>query len=118
MIAPGILRTLRARRATLPAFATAIVGGLASVAGFFLIRAVDHDSLIFLPRGMALGGGYSWLPAAGLVCGFALTGLATHAVRTAARLGRALDDQKKTERALRESEARLNRAQRIAKLGS
>jgi len=118
MIAPGILRTLRARRATLPAFATAIVGALASVAGFFLIRAVDHDSLIFLPRGMALGGGYSWLPAAGLVCGFALTGLATHAVRTAARLGRALDDQKKTERALRESEARLNRAQRIAKLGS
>src|SRR5882672_4607514 len=118
MTAPAILRALRAQRATLPALATAIVGALASVAGFFLIRAVDHGSLTFLPRGMVSSSGYSWLPAAGLVCGFALTGLASHAVLTAVRLRRALADQKRTERALRESEARLNRAQRIAKLGS
>jgi PAS domain S-box-containing protein len=118
MTAPAILRALRAQRATLPAIATAIVGALLSVAGFFFIRAVDHGSLIYLPRGMASSSGYSWLPAAGFMCGLLLTGLASHAVLTTVRLRRALEDQKKTERALRESEARLNRAQRIAKLGS
>ncbi len=118
MTAPSILRVLRARRATLPAIATAIVGALLSVAGFFFIRAVDNDSLIYLPRGIASSSGHSWLPAAGLMCGLVLTGLASHAVLTAARLRRALEDQKKTGQALRESEARLNRAQRIANLGS
>ena len=85
MTAAAILRALRAQRATLPAIATAIVGALLSVAGFFFIRAVDHGSLIYLPRGMASSSGHSWLPAAGLVCGFALTGLASHAVLTAVR---------------------------------
>jgi len=118
MTAPSILRALRAQRATLPAIATAIVGALLSAAGFFFIRAVDHGSLIYLPRGMASSSGHSWLPAAGLLCGLVLTGLVSHAVLTAVRLRRALEDQKKTEQALRESEARLNRAQRIAKLGS
>jgi PAS domain S-box-containing protein len=118
MTAAGILRALRAQRATLPAIATAIVGALLSVAGFFFIRAIDHGSLIHLPRGMTSGSGHSWLPLAGLVCGLLLTGLASHAVLTAVRLRRALEDHKKTEHALRESEARLNRAQRIAKLGS
>ncbi len=118
MTAAAILRALRAQRATLPAIATAIVGALLSVAGFFFLRAVDHGSLIYLPRGMASSSGHSWLPAGGLVCGLVLTGLASHAVLTAVRLRRALEDHRKTERALRESEARLNRAQRIAKLGS
>jgi len=118
MIAPAILRTLRAQRATLPAIATAIVGAFLSVVGFFFIRVIDHGSLIYLPRGMVSSSGHSWLPAASLVGGFVLTGLASHAVLTAVRLRRALEDQKKTEQALRESETRLNRAQRIAKLGS
>ena len=118
MTAAAILRALRAQRATLPAIATAIVGALLSVAGFFFLRAVDHGSLIYLPRGMASSSGHSWLPAGGFVCGLVLTGLASHAVLTAVRLRRALEDHRKTERALRESEARLNRAQRIAKLGS
>ena len=118
MTAPAILRALREQRAPLPAITTAIVGALLSVAGYFFIRAIDHGSLIYLPRGMASSSGHSWLPVAGLLCGFVLTALASHAVLTAVRLGRALEDQKKTERALRESEARLNRAQRIAKLGS
>jgi len=118
MTAPAILRVLRRQRAAAPAIATAVAGALLSVVGFFFIRAVDHGSLAYLPRGMASSGGHSWLPAIGLLGGFVLTGLASHAVLTAARLRRALDDQKKTEQALRESEARLNRAQRIAKLGS
>jgi PAS domain S-box-containing protein len=118
MTAPAILRALRAQRAALPAIAIAIVGVLLSVAGFFFIRAMDHGSLISLPRGMASSSGRSWLPLAGLGCGLLLTGLASHAVLTSVRLRRALDDHRKTEQALRESEARLNRAQRIARLGS
>ena len=118
MTAPTNPHAPPARPPALAAAATAIVGALLSVAGFFLIRALDHDSVVQLPRGMAWAVGYTWLPAAGLLCGLALTGLATHAVRTAVRLRRVLDDQNKIERALRESEARLNRAQRIAKLGS
>jgi PAS domain S-box-containing protein len=117
MTAPAVLRGW-AQHATLPAIATAIIGALLSVAGFFFIRVLDHGSLIYLPRGMASSSGHSWLPVAGLVCGLLLTGLASHAVLTAVRLRHALDEHKKTEQALRESEARLNRAQRIAKLGS
>src|SRR5882672_681793 len=97
MTAPAILRALRAQRTNLPAIATAIVGALLSVLGFFFIRAVDHGSIIYLPRGMASNSGHSWVPAAGLVCGFVLTGLASHAVLTAVRLRRVLEDQKKTE---------------------
>jgi PAS domain S-box-containing protein len=118
MTAPSILRALRAQRATLPAVTTAIVGALLSAAGFFFIRAVDHGSLIYLPRGMASSSGHSWLPAAGLACGLMLTGLASHAVLTVIRLKHALEARKRTEQALRESELRLNRAQRIAQLGS
>ena len=117
-VTAAILRALRDQRPALPAFATAVAGALLSVAGFFYIRAADHGWLVYLPRGMASNGEHSWLPAIALAGGFALTALASHAVLTAARLGRALDEQKKTEQALRESEARLNRAQRIAKLGS
>jgi PAS domain S-box-containing protein len=118
MTAPAILRALRGRHAIPPAIATVIVGAVLSVAGFFFLRAVDHGSLVYLPRGMAASSGHSWLPLAGLVCGLVLTGLAAHAVLTAVRLRRALEDHKRTEQALRESEAQLNRAQRIAKLGS
>jgi PAS domain S-box-containing protein len=118
MTAPAILRALRERRPALPAIATAVAGALLSIVGFFYMRAVDHGWLIHLPRGAVSNGEHSWLPVIGLVGGFALTGLASHAVLAAARLRRALADQKKTEQALRESEARLNRAQRIAKLGS
>jgi len=97
----------------------AVVGALLSVAGFFYIRAADQGwPAVYLPRGVAASGEHSWLPAIALVGGFALTALASHAVLTATRLRRALDEQRKTEQALRESEARLNRAQRIAKLGS
>src|SRR5262245_37781267 len=101
MTALAIVHALRAQRATLPAIATAVAGALLSVAGFFFIRSLEHGSLThYLPSGMAASGGQSWLPAAGLVCGLLLTALASHAVLTAARLRRALEDHKKTEQAL------------------
>jgi PAS domain S-box-containing protein len=118
MTASAIRRALRKQRATLPAIVIAVAGALLSVVGFFYIRAADHGWLVYLPRGVASSSEHSWLPVIGLAGGFALTALASHAVLTAARLRCALDEQKKTEQALRESEALLNRAQRIAKLGS
>ena len=84
MIVPAILRVLRRHRVALPAIATALAGALLSVIGFFFIRAVDHGPLADLPK--ASGGGHSWLAVIGLIGGFVLTGLASHAVLTAVRL--------------------------------
>src|SRR4029453_17725050 len=78
--APAILRALRERRPALSAIATAVAGALLSIVGFFYMRAVDHGWLIHLPRGAVSNGEHSWLPVIGLVGGFALTGLASHAV--------------------------------------
>src|ERR1700752_2463276 len=105
-------------RTRLPAIATAIAGAIISLTGFFVMRALELDSAHYAARGMGLGADRSWVPPAVLVGGLMLTGWAAHAVLTAMQLKRALADQQRTEWALRESEARLKRAQRIAKLGS
>jgi PAS domain S-box-containing protein len=62
--------------------------------------------------------GHSLLPSVVLIAGLLLTGLAAQAAVAAARLRRALAEQRRTEQALRASESRLMRAQRIAKIGS
>jgi len=127
MIAPGIpCAPLRARRATLPGIreprsSVRWPSVAVRVSSSSSSRAVDHGfAHVPAPRPWRLGGGYSWLPAAGLVCGFrAPRALATHAVLTAAAArARASTTRRRPSGPCRESEARLNRAQRIAKLGS
>jgi PAS domain S-box-containing protein len=95
------------RGAMLLAAATA-GGALPSIAAFLLLGAADsgtHDDHRLLPPVVLIGG-------------LLLTALAAYAALAAIRLRRALGDQRRTEDALRESEARLMRAQRIAKMGS
>jgi PAS domain S-box-containing protein len=85
--------------------AVAGAGLLPSVAVFFLLSAADIDSQRMLPPIAVIGS-------------LLLTALAIYGALSAIRLRRALDGQRRTEDALRESEARLMRAQRIAKIGS
>src|SRR5262249_37011176 len=118
MTAPAIPHVLWTRRTVLTAVATAIVGALLSAGGFFLVYELVEGPAIRLSRGMATNSSHPWLPFVGLACGLVLTGLASYAVLTVMRLRRALEIQKRTEQALRESELRLNRAQSIAKIGS
>ena len=85
--------------------AVSAAGVLPAIAMFFLLDAPGSDHQ------------RSLMPII-LVGGLLLTVLAAYAAASAIRLRRALDDQRRTEQALRESEARLMRAQRIAKIGS
>jgi PAS domain S-box-containing protein len=97
------------RRTELLATMIVVGGGLLSAAGFLWVRSIDGDAAVQTHRTLA--------PVV-LVGGLLLTALATYAAVAAVRLKRALDDQRRTEAALRESEARLMRVQRIAKIGS
>jgi PAS domain S-box-containing protein len=93
------------------AIATVGLGAPISVAGFFLVRTIgvgtDADAVF-----------RETLAPIALACGIVLTALAAYAAVAATRLRQALDEQRRIEQALRESEARLMQAQRIAKIGS
>ncbi len=99
------------RRPPLLAITAVIVGAPISVAGFLLVGTIGGgttaDAVFRHTSALTV-----------LMCGLLLTALAAYAAVAAARLRRALHDQRRTERALRESEARLMQAQRIAKIGS
>jgi PAS domain S-box-containing protein len=110
MTAQGLIRLAATHRGRLLVGATIAAGVLLSLAAFFLLASVTSD--------VAGDRHHSLLPSIVLVCGLLLTALAAYAAIAAMRLRRALDDQRRTEQALRESEARLMRAQRIAKIGS
>jgi PAS domain S-box-containing protein len=97
-------------QATLSAAVTIVVGVLLSLVAFFLLGTVDRSKVV--------GDENALLPSIVLIGGLLLTALAAYAAMAAMRLRRALDDQRRTEQALRGSEARLMRAQRIAKIGS
>jgi PAS domain S-box-containing protein len=71
---------------------TAVVGVLLSLAGFFLVRLFDENAAV---------------PLVVLLGGLVLTGGLLHAARSAARARYALEEQQRSERALRESEARF-----------
>jgi len=109
-IAPEFRRTVGRYRPALFTAVTTVVGVMLTVAAFFLLGAVDRDK--------GVGDDHAMLPSIVLVCGLLLTALSAYAAMAAMRLRRALDDQRRTEQALRESEACLMRAQRIAKIGS
>jgi PAS domain S-box-containing protein len=110
MTAQALLRLAATHRARMLVSATIAAGVLLSLAAFFLLASVTSD--------VARDKHHSLLPSIVLICGLLLTALAAYAAIAALRLRRVLDDQRRTEQALRESEARLMRAQRIAKIGS
>ena len=97
-------------QATLAAAVATVVGVSLSSAAFFLLGTIDGSRMV--------GDEHALLPSIVLIGGLVLTALAAYAAMAAMRLRRALDGQRRTEQALRESEARLMRAQRIAKIGS
>jgi PAS domain S-box-containing protein len=71
------------------------------------LRVADLDLTLVLTRATASRPGRPWLPLGFLFGGLVLTGGLTHAVRSAARARFALDEQQRSERALRASEARF-----------
>jgi len=67
----------------------------------------DLDMTLVLTRAAASGPEWPGLPLVVLLGGLALTGGLSHALRSAARAKYALEEQRRSERALRESEARF-----------
>jgi PAS domain S-box-containing protein len=129
-----LLKAARRHRASLPAAIVLLVGGLLSLSAFLMIRATGQEAAPMfavapiagnpaaadrqgfaiadpdaaLAPGRPVGGaGVPWLPAAALVCGLALTAALAHAIRSASKLRAALDEHRRSEQALRESEARF-----------
>jgi PAS domain S-box-containing protein len=97
------------RHPSLLAAATVAIGVSLSLAAFVLVRTLYQDTtpelaLRDIQREISAP---LWLSMAVLVGGLLLTGVAAHAVQTAARLRRALEEQQRSEQALRESEARF-----------
>jgi PAS domain S-box-containing protein len=109
-IARRVLRASAGHRATLLAAATIAVGVPLSVGAFILLGGTDNH--------LAAREDHRLLPPIVLIGGLLLTALAACAAMAAMRLRLALDEQHQTEQALRESEGRLMRAQRIARIGS
>ena len=71
------------------------------------LRIGDLELTLGLTRASASGPDRPWLPLVFLFGGLALTGGLSHALRSAARAKYALEEQQRSKRALRESEARF-----------
>jgi len=109
-IARQLWRSVGRRQPGLLAAVTAVVGISLSFAAYVLIRTSDHSPAaesIWQEFHRDLSDQRLWLAVIVLLVGVLLTGALAQAVQTAARLRRALDEQQRSEQALRDSEARF-----------
>ena len=103
-------RTVGRHQPGLLAAATAVIGISLSLSAFVLIRTSYRSpsaGALWQELRQDFGDDRLWMPLIVLLAGLLLTGALAQAVQTAARLRRALDEQRRSEQALRDSEARF-----------
>jgi PAS domain S-box-containing protein len=109
-IARQLWRTVGRHQPGLLALVTAIAGISLSFTAYLLIRTSDHSpsaEAVWQELHRDFSDNRLWVPLIVLLAGLLLTGALAQAVQTAARLRRALEEQQRSEQALRDSEARF-----------
>ena len=109
-IARQLWRTVGRHQPGLLAVLTAVAGISLSFAAYVLIRTSDRSpstEAVWQELHRDFSDDRLWVPLIVLLVGLLLTGALAQAVQTAARLRRALDEQQRSEQALRDSEARF-----------
>jgi cell cycle sensor histidine kinase DivJ len=107
-IARHLWRTVGRHQPGLLAVATAVAGISLSFTAYVLIRASDRSpsaEAVWQELRRDFSDDRLWMALIVLLVGLLLTGALAQAVQTAARLRRALDEQRRSEQALRDSEA-------------
>ena len=109
-IARQLWRTVGRHQPGLLAAATAVAGISLSFTAYVLIRTSDRSptaEAVWQELHRDFSDNRLWVPLIVLLVGLLLTGALAQAVQTAARLRRALEEQQRSEQALRDSEARF-----------
>jgi len=109
-IARQLRRRVGRHQPGLLALATAITGVSLSFTAYVLIRTSDRapsTEAVWQELHRDLGDQRLWLAVIVLLVGLLLTGALAQAVQTASRLRQALEEQQRSEQALRDSEARF-----------
>ena len=109
-IARQLWRTVGRHQPGLLAVATAVAGISLSFTAYVLIRTSDRSpsaEAVWQELHRDFSDNRLWVPLIVLLVGLLLTGALAQAVQTAARLRRALEEQQRSEQALRDSEARF-----------
>ncbi|HZF34518.1 MAG TPA: ATP-binding protein [Candidatus Angelobacter sp.] len=109
-IARQFRRTIGRHQPGLLALVTAIAGISLSFTAYVLIRTSDRSpstEAVWQELHRDFSDNRLWVPLIVLLAGLLLTGALAQAVQTAARLRRALEEQQRSEQALRDSEARF-----------
>src|SRR5262249_18319977 len=107
-IAQQVWRTVGRHQPGLLAAATAIAGVSLSFTAYVLLRTFDlslSTGPVWQETRQEFSDNRLWVPFIVLLVGLLLTGALAQAVQTAARLRRALEEQRRSEQALRDSEA-------------
>jgi PAS domain S-box-containing protein len=109
-IARHLWRTVGRHQPGLLAVATAVAGISLSITAYLFIRTSGRSpsvEAVWQELHRDFSDDRLWMPLIVLLVGLVLTGALAQAVQTAARLRRALDEQQRSEQALRDSEARF-----------
>jgi PAS domain S-box-containing protein len=109
-IAQQVRRTVGRHQPGLLAIATAVAGISLSFTAYVVIRTSDHSpssEAVWQELHRDFSDNSLWVPLIVLLVGLLLTGALAQAVQTASRLRRALEEQQRSEQALRDSEARF-----------